>query len=374
MLTRKHILEIKSCDQSNINKMSATFLNYLENDYLEFKKNWIKNNNEFKKYKKELNKKCIHFTPEKVLIKSPITILDSPWGIGKTYFLENTCKLVANDEIETKEIKSIIIIDALKFSICNSIPNEFIEELMLKFSWKNKIYRIIKKSLFVIFNIYFLPRINQKYNLLLSRLLYKKPTHEKAIKILNKTFSKPTLLIIDNIERMNEKSWEIIRTIQKLTILDNFIFLLPINKVVLNKNFEEKNSEWIIEKFINLPYYEFRQNFSGILKKYGMNKEQSEFINEYLNIPVDNKTKKILTLRQLETNLETINVEKIKNRGDICCLREISLFWKNDIKINEILRNKIYNFISSINELSSLIDKTKLKIKNNLYSRDIYKG
>ncbi len=372
MLTKKHILEIKSCDQNEIDETSNLFLNYLENDYLEFRKNWTESINEFKKYEKKSNKKGVYFTPEKVLIKSPITILDSPWGIGKTYFLENTCKLVSNEKIKTREIESIIIIDALKFSICNSIPTEFIEELMLKFSWKNKAIRIVKKCFCIIFNIYFLSRINQKYNLLLSKLLYKKPTHEKAIKILNKTFSKPTLLIIDNIERMNEKSWEIIRTIQKLTILDNFIFLLPINKNVLNKNFEEKNSEWIIEKFINLPYYEFKQNFSGMLKKYGMNKEQSEFINEYLKTPIDNKNKKILTLRQLETNLLNLNVEKIKNKGDISCLREISSFWNNDIKINEILKNKISDFIFCINKLSSLINDAKLKIQNYLYLKSIY--
>lgn len=78
MLSRKHILEIKSSDKKEIDKVSNIFLNYLENDYSEFKKNWRKNNDEFEKYKKNLNKKGIYFTPEKVLIKSPITILDSP--------------------------------------------------------------------------------------------------------------------------------------------------------------------------------------------------------------------------------------------------------------------------------------------------------
>lgn len=56
--------------------------------------------------------------------------------MGKTYFLENICKLIVEDKIQVQIIKSVIIIDALKFSICNDIPNEFIEELILKFSFK----------------------------------------------------------------------------------------------------------------------------------------------------------------------------------------------------------------------------------------------
>lgn len=226
----------------------------------------------------------------------------------------------------------------------------------------------MKKSFLAIFNIVFLPKINQKYKILFPQILYKKPTYEKAIKILNKTFSKTTLLIIDNIERMNEKSWEIIRTIQKLTILDNFIFLLPINKMVLNKNFEKKYSEWIIEKFINIPYYEFRQDFLGILKKYVINEEQRKFINEYLKTPINNK---ILTIRQLETNLEDLN---IKNNGDISCLRKISLFWNNNLKLNEILIRKFIQFKNSIINLANLIKNENLKIEKYLYEWTVYNG
>lgn len=52
---------------------------------------------------------------------------------------------------------------------------------------------------------------------------------DDAIKKLNKYINKPTLVIIDNIERLDKDSWEIIKIIQKLQSLENFIFVLPIN-------------------------------------------------------------------------------------------------------------------------------------------------
>lgn len=51
---------------------------------------------------------------------------------------------------------------------------------------------------------------------------------EKYLKKLNKLIDKPVLVILDNIERIRKDSWEIIKTLQKLAELDNFIFLLSL--------------------------------------------------------------------------------------------------------------------------------------------------
>jgi SpoVK/Ycf46/Vps4 family AAA+-type ATPase len=84
-------------DDAKFVKVSKKFLKDLEVQFESFKTNW---NDENEKLEKYLNKKNFVFKPEKLAKKSPLTLLNAPWGTGKTYFIENFVKLFIDEEIK----------------------------------------------------------------------------------------------------------------------------------------------------------------------------------------------------------------------------------------------------------------------------------
>jgi len=76
-------------DDKDLLSTCKNFIKFLENDYNDFLLDLSKNEKNLKKY---LNHSDIIFTPEDIATKSPLTIIDAPWGSGKTYFIESLAK------------------------------------------------------------------------------------------------------------------------------------------------------------------------------------------------------------------------------------------------------------------------------------------
>lgn len=105
-------------EDKNLIEVSKKFLQELETKFKNF-------NREYEKYKKEnekyLNNKNYVFEPEKIVKVSPMTIIDAPWGTGKTFFIENLIKLLIDKKIKSKIFKKNInywCLKIFKFKRC----------------------------------------------------------------------------------------------------------------------------------------------------------------------------------------------------------------------------------------------------------------
>ncbi len=78
----KIIIESEDID---LIKPCQKFINDLEQEYILFKSKLEKNE---KKWESYLNNENIFFIPEEISIRSPLTIIDAPWGSGKTFLLK----------------------------------------------------------------------------------------------------------------------------------------------------------------------------------------------------------------------------------------------------------------------------------------------
>ena len=64
------------------------FLIDLESKYNDFISKSFNIQNNWKEFQQNEKNSNVFIMPEQLLIKSPTTILNSPWGTGKTYFIE----------------------------------------------------------------------------------------------------------------------------------------------------------------------------------------------------------------------------------------------------------------------------------------------
>ncbi|MGL4183965.1 MAG: P-loop NTPase fold protein [Metamycoplasmataceae bacterium] len=331
---------------NDLKKQCSYFFKQIEEDYSKFLKELEKNEIEFDEIKqKSINNNIkVNFIPENISIKSPLTIINAPWGTGKTFFIEKMAKYVMlNDEciINLKKIKRIIILDAWKYSSANNIPDDLISELF-KIILDKEDSKLKENTLKIIRNIYDVwarPWINKFAGIEISKFEEKNLTTEEQIIKMQEIIKEPILIILDNIERLEEDCWEIIKAIQKMSIYKNFLFVLPMNK---NKLKNGENGEWKIDKYITLPYYEFTQNYKGLLKSEGFNEMQIEILNDLLQIEFNNKN---LTLRQVSRFIKKENLLKEFKKSN---WHGLFLFYKNwsiKVKIEEkikILLNKFF--------------------------------
>lgn len=346
------------------------FINKLEQDYIEFVEIWTK---EYKKYYKlfkndvnnrpniirlrksilNIEKICkrnfrnnkntdfihINIVPEKVITKSPLTILNGKWGSGKTHFLTELLISIKKEKIKPKIIKKYIYIDSWKYLSSNNLVNDFIVELGKNLApdsgvkWFNS-----KKMIKNIFNYAVVPNINKRFGLAIPKLNY-----DNSISTINRNITSPTLIIIDNVERLGYAAWEIIRVIQKLSISTNLIFLLSINKDKFNElcGLKDNGTEWSIDKYITMPMYKIANNYCGVLSNF-FAEEYLEMLNDILNKPISNEC---FNLRQLE-NILKVNkgYEKLKNKCQV-------LIW-----FKRIWNPKIYENNSFINMIEKIIN------------------
>lgn len=347
---------------SNLKNQCDYFINHLEKKAKKYAENIKKESDEFNKlYKK--NKKII-FTPENLLNVSPITILDAPWGAGKTFFIESLCKYVLKDEIKLNYIKKIIVIDSWKYSISNVIPTDFIFYLVEKLASTLKLKDDITKLFINFLNSSAVSMFN-KFTGTSFKIKDKNLENihiDDVIDKLNDCIKEPILIIVDNIERIGENGWEILKTIQRLAMLNNLIFVLPMNK---DKLVKEKlgNSEWKIEKYINIPFYIFKQDYIGVLKKYNIRDDLVGIFNYLLTQQIDGEC---LSIRELDKILSEENIdENFENKyKGLIYFNEI---WSQEDESKKFIIDDIELFLNIINEIKGCID-----LFNDMFQKNEY--
>lgn len=292
----------------------------------------------------------VNLIPENIAVKSPLTMLNAAWGVGKTHFLNSLLTSIKQNNLKPKIIKKYVYIDSWKYCSSNNIINDFVIELgkSLTIGKSNKLLST-KKIIKNIINYIIVPSINSKLRISLPSI-----KDEKNIKKISDNITVPTLVIIDNIERLGHNAWEIIRVIQKLSISRNLVFLLSVNKEKFNKLCgmeEDSKNEWNLEKYINMSFYNLKPNYKNLLKSYNISDKYIEDIDRILKTNYHNELSRannFLNVRELERLLIKFGFKKDKN-----------VYSKNKYLLLSIFK-KIWNpsFYHNGNKLRYLIETT----------------
>ena len=382
-----------------LDKLNEHYLLYEEkwnNENKEWEEFWKNTNNKNNENKNIENKKIIN--PENQFIRSPLTIIDAPWGAGKTFFIEQLVKewdCILSDKPNIK-FKNIVVIDLWQYFYHNTDP-------VLQFTnlfYKNVIQFLlpeIKWKRFIKFLSIFMPIIeNNKYYKFGSKLFkawkdaYKSGSLiDKKLQSLIKKKIQPTIVVLDNIERLENYSMEIIKIIRLYSCFPNFMFVLPMNKSAFKiNNFENKGESWI-DKYVSLNvWFEYQQDYSQLLKKYNIDNEYIDELNKILNQPREdeNNIKYVLTMRELEKILNKYDFKNkysndfTKNRYKFFLMvnkfiwpnnvlsSEVDIFIElfKEIDLNEVTGIVNYSLINSLNSYGNYDEKELIEIRNKI--------
>ena len=75
------------------------------------------------------------------------------------------------------------------------------------------------------------------------------------------------LFFIDNLERLGKDSWKVLKSIIKLSQLKNIIFIFPMHIEKMHNNKRVAESEFPIEKYVDLNVFNFDQNLKRSIYK-----------------------------------------------------------------------------------------------------------
>lgn len=370
------------------------FIDELNQYYKKYLKKWEKENDEWNKFWNTTNPNNKSISREEEFAKSPLTILHGPWGSGKTFFIKELIKkwdtLVEGLKLD---FKNIIYIDLSQhFYSGTDVVLEFTEifyEILLCFLPEDELNKKeIMKRVLKLVKYWFSQssRIQNtknffsksykiaknKYNPFSNKNNIRKHVEEIVKKI------QPTIVVLDNIERLGNSISDIIKIIRFYSYFPNFLFILPMNKTAIKFSDLEIEEE-SIEKYITLDvWFEYRQDYSNLLNNYNLGRREicskyGEYgfkyqyvdeINSVLRMPLKNQNniEYNLTLRQLKKTLEKYNIDnwlisefsKNKYKGFLFFNKFI---WKNNV-LNEDI-NALIKFIES-NYYSDLIYKNFL--------------
>ncbi len=224
-------------------KSKQDFLDSNKFFLLQLKKYYDLFKDNLKEFEKKWNLKYNeHFSiiPEKKRYLSPITILDGEWGIGKTYFIETliqNCSTSKIDLISLCGFKKIIVIDLWEYINNKEMINDIVFDIYNKLipkskKWNNLIKKIFKNSLrasgVLLWNIFTSGNLGLSYN-------FDKNIYKKIKKIRNDLKNiEPTIIIFDNIERIDSGVNEIIKLVQKISSIDNLLIIFIMNQNAFN--------------------------------------------------------------------------------------------------------------------------------------------
>jgi hypothetical protein len=362
-------LVVKSDDEELI-KVSKIFLKDIEERFNEFKDNYEK---EFKKQNKYLGHGDFVFLPERLSKKSPLTLINAPWGTGKTYFIENFVKLFIDKKIKSDLFKKIIIIDAWKFSNSRDVPMEFVAELsnilvnlqthakdvetkksLVKklFGWMNPRNLKLKIGVKIVGLIDIYSDIERKVE------EDTKEVEDNWKLIEDNKYS--TIIFVDNIERLGSYTWDLLKSIIKLQEFSNYLIVLPLNiEKLANNSKAGANSEYPIEKYIDFNYYNFIQDFDGFFKTYIPNdKEWVDRLNLIFNSEVNNKK---LSIREIESLFKRYKFFGLAKKYDQLALIYNNI-WPAEETINNMIQQDVKMYFDYHKSISDVVKKVTDKL------------
>ena len=372
---------------NNLQAKCQEFINQLWESYSAYQTSLDKEQEEWKKVLEA--KTTVFIEPEKLTTRSPLTILDAPWGSGKTYFIEHLAKLFALSEETTDSKKkklnkkgfvNLVVIDTWKFINSDVIVFDVVKKIYLiicrlitkknqnvsKKIWTKLAWlfcSFIPVALLVTnaaLKLYFqdFPDFSGELLAINEAVQNKKKEKQKeldeikydqAIAEISEKLD-PTIIVFDNVERMGKQAWEIIKTIQKLAVFANFVFVLPMNKnkLTFGQAVDQENHEAVIDKYLTLGiYFELKQDYFGLLKKLKLPSEYVEIVAEILNDEINGSK---LSIRTLENALKTNYVIKRFKTNKYCGLQSLKRIWPSK-KNDQLIFNDVQNFKKKIEEI-----------------------
>lgn len=349
------------------------FINELNFLFDEFNKNYEIN---FKRWQgiKTHKKLDTFITPESIELKSPLTILTSEWGMGKTYFLEELVlhwprKEINEEFINKQNFDKLFVIDLWRHtnfsSVHESISKEIYEIILSKFNWLTRYFFFVKKIVkkcflssmqekrkilklklnwLKIFSLplYWVIKIIYEICFILTKLFNKneKNFYSNLIEKVNKKIKKPIIVCLDNIERIEDKWLEVIKTIQIFSSFKNFVFILTMNKSQIKFSNNPKTAEEAIEKYISLgKYFKLEQSHKNLLKNLGYSNECIDLI-----IPLIDPKSSIRQINKIFNNEKIIQLFQNSKYSGLNFLRKIF----QEEEINQIFNKKLEEFFKNV--------------------------
>ena len=373
---------------NNLQAKCQEFVNQLWESYSDYKTSLDREKEEWKKVLEA--KTTVFIEPEKLTTRSPLTILDAPWGSGKTYFVEYLAKLFALSEEKTDNEKkklnkkgfvNLVVIDTWKFINSDVIVFDVVKKIYLIIcqlitKTNQKVSKKIWTKLAWLFcsfipvallvtnaalKLYFqdFPDFSGELLAINEAVQNKKKEKQKeldeikydqAIAEISEQLD-PTIVVFDNVERMGNQAWEIIKTIQKLAAFANFVFVLPMNKskLTLGQAIDQENHEAVIDKYLTLGiYFELKQDYFGLLKELKLSNEYIEIVGEILNDEINGPK---LSIRTLENALKANYVIEAFEINKYCGLQSLKKIWPSK-KFEQVIFDDVQNFKNKLEEIN----------------------
>lgn len=286
--------------------------------------------------KKLLRQSNIKYIPEKIIFSSPLTLFEGPKFSGKTTFMESICNNISDNKIRLSYINKIKIINLLNYfpffqsDVSSNLLIDDILDVVDNSEVKNSIYE-------------YLSTFSEKDN------INKLNISLDLITKINKQINKPVLFIVDNIEKIESNLEVILWTINRLSFINNFVFLF-----IVNGNFNKFTTDYSSEKeksisknykklesFVNLPIYKFNQDYTCLLNKYDLDSSLIKNLNDIL---VKNDDY-VISLKELDAFLTSI----IQNDNQLNKYKLLASFYN----LFPWTRNQILDIIVDYRELFS---------------------
>ncbi|MDE6289581.1 MAG: KAP family NTPase, partial [Ureaplasma sp.] len=252
--------------------------------------------------KAKIDKNKCFIEPENIKYKSPITIFDGEWGVGKTRFFENLIlKTFDKGSNLFEKFSKIGIIDLWEFSSSKDIACDILEKFYKIFF--PELIEISKGKRFLSFLLKFgFKTLSQWPLLILDKLTNKLINSEKKIEEFNKFIdnlfekqrikklnnqinkTEPIIIVFENLERLEVQAYEIVKLIQRISMIPNLMIIISVNKTKLFSHHKlEKDEEHWIDKYSTLGNeYSFKQTYTNFLLNNEINIQDSLIINEML--------------------------------------------------------------------------------------------
>ncbi|BDV02249.1 MAG: hypothetical protein HPAVJP_1380 [Candidatus Hepatoplasma vulgare] len=235
---------ILNLDEENILETNKYFVSKIEEFWTDFNKNY---QDLEKKYSKYLNNKNFFYQKEFLIKKSPIILLTTFFEKEKLYFVESLIENLIDKKVNLKKFKNVISLDVWKYLNLEEMTNDLFSILASKYKQQKEKILKISKSLA---NTTLISWSNKWAKTSIKEI----KTDKKMDELIEDIEIEPTLIIIDNVDKMDNNGWDLIIKIFQFSKLKNLCFVLIIDSNKLDDI--NKGKFYSLKKYINYPIFE----------------------------------------------------------------------------------------------------------------------